>query len=508
VNSDAVSAREMFCEVRNGHSHTCVLCWCHPHHYNNVALFVQYFLFANDLIKASELNVDAMFGTTESFSLAVTSYAVDNNLTWPFVTMPDWELKTNQARRTTGLETICLTPIVADDQTKEWETYSQEHTQWLKQGLQIQGRSPSPQSPEISPEIYRLVIEGSPPDYHLPVHQIGPAPDILSIVNMDIIAYSTFQRAVQDSMEERTALLSEITSVEDFYERAYTWYKGDILEDYGAGIDSEQRKLYTEIDQKVEEKYVPHSYIMQPVFETFDKDAKIVALIIGIIPWQKYFQNLLPDGVNGFVIDVKDSCGAEITYLINGEDAILLGVGDLHDPSYDYLKVSHTFAKFGGVDAIAHELDAALQDHFHDHCYYVFDVYPSAQLENGYLSNKPAIYTSVVVLVFFFTAMVFIMYDYLVTRRQSLVLTAAARTQALVSSLFPKSVQQRILEDANEHALNEQRINRTYGFRAKSQLKEFLEDDAEHAAHSMPLFNTRPIADLFPVSLSRVRWRI
>jgi hypothetical protein len=457
-------------------------------------------LFANDLIKASELNVEAMFGTMEAFSLAATSYALDNNLTWPFVTVPDWELRTNQARHSTGLESIALTPLVYEPQLKEWEAYSQQNIDWLDQGLRIQGRYPSSNGPQVSPEVYRLNVEGEPPNFYMPVFEIGPAPDILSIINMDTLAYTTFQRSFDDSLDLRKPLLSEITSVSEFFERAYTWYEGDLSAEYDIAQRTESRKLIFE-NATTGEEYVPHSYIMQPVFESFEKDAKVVAMLIGIIPWHTYFRNLLPDGVKGFVVDVKDSCGSEITYRIDGENATLMGAGDLHDPNYDYLNVSRSFAEFSGIaNAEDYKLLNEEEDHHHSHCFYTLNVYPSSELENTYISNKPAIYSSVVVLVFFFTAMVFIMYDYLVTRRQTVVLSAAARTQALVSSLFPKSVQQRMLEDANEHALNELNINRTYGFRAKSQLKEFLEDDGDHNSTNMQIFSTRPIADLFPVS--------
>ena len=86
----------------------------------------------------------------------------------------------------------------------------------------------------------------------------------------------------------------------------------------------------------------------------------------------------------------------------------------------------------------------------------------------------------------------------MVTRRQTFVTSAAQRTQALVSSLFPHNVQERILEDAQDQARLEQSAANAFGgFRAKNQLKNFLAHDAEEN-EAAPHFATRPIADLFP----------
>jgi class 3 adenylate cyclase len=80
----------------------------------------------------------------------------------------------------------------------------------------------------------------------------------------------------------------------------------------------------------------------------------------------------------------------------------------------------------------------------------------------------------------------FFLYDRLVERRQSLVLRKATQSSAIVSSLFPKNVRDRLMQD-NE-------ADRKRNFMApKSRLKNFLGGDVE--GHDD---GARAIADLFP----------
>ena len=142
------------------------------------------------------------------------------------------------------------------------------------------------------------------------------------------------------------------------------------------------------------------------------------------------------------------------------------------------------------------------------HCHYSVHIYASDALRDTYETSKPLLYAFVVLLVFVFTAGVFLIYDYSVQRRQSIVLATAQRTTAIVSSLFPKSVQERLLKDAEEHGKLTTGHGKKTGlsFGAKSKLKDFLgenrdgdpENDNGKAENSTSIHGSAPIADLFP----------
>jgi hypothetical protein len=137
-------------------------------------------------------------------------------------------------------------------------------------------------------------------------------------------------------------------------------------------------------------------------------------------------------------------------------------------------------------------------------CGYTITFYPTEDFKQVYYTNKPVVYSTLVVMVFLFTTVVFMAYDLMIYRRQAKLVFTAERTKAIVSSLFPKEVHDRILAEAEAQAFKEEAAKRTFGFAPKAQLKEFLADGAaqEHSGDS--IFKTKPIADLFPSTVSEL----
>jgi class 3 adenylate cyclase len=76
-------------------------------------------------------------------------------------------------------------------------------------------------------------------------------------------------------------------------------------------------------------------------------------------------------------------------------------------------------------------------------------------------------------------------------------MATALRTNAIVSSLFPSNVRDRILKDAEEQVEREMNTKSSF-VHAKHRLKSFLEDEPDDARKSTDAFSTKPIADLFP----------
>jgi class 3 adenylate cyclase len=114
-------------------------------------------------------------------------------------------------------------------------------------------------------------------------------------------------------------------------------------------------------------------------------------------------------------------------------------------------------------------------------------VYPSQTYYEDYETNTPIVVTFAVAMVFVFTVLMFLVYDRLVESRQRLVLNRAEQTSAIVSSLFPKNVRDRLMqvesEDRNEGGTFMSPNNR---------LKSFLNDGDKKDS------GLQPIADLFP----------
>lgn len=72
-----------------------------------------------------------------------------------------------------------------------------------------------------------------------------------------------------------------------------------------------------------------------PIFDSFGQDREVVAVLHAIIHWRAYLRKLLPSNVMGVVAVLQNSCDGYFSYEINGQDAAVLGFGDLHDPKFN-----------------------------------------------------------------------------------------------------------------------------------------------------------------------------
>jgi hypothetical protein len=155
----------------------------------------------------------------------------------------------------------------------------------------------------------------------------------------------------------------------------------------------------------------------------------------------------------------------------------------LHQPSFDSFEVLTDFLEKGKFD------DGTRNGlSFHDgDCHYTLSIYPSQVFKDKYSTSTPAILTFAVAAIFTFAIIMFFVYDNLVERRQKLILSKAAQSTAIVSSLFPKNVRDRLMQTTNETDTSGHQVA-IRNPRLKSLLGEAQGNEA----------NSQPIADLFP----------
>lgn len=93
------------------------------------------------------------------------------------------------------------------------------------------------------------------------------------------------------------------------------------------------------------QKYVgdPVSNVFVPYFDSLNQDRNVVGFMSILVRWGLYFENILPHNHDKIVVVLENTCTGSYTYRINGSNVTYLGVGDLHDPSYNYLKKSTTY---------------------------------------------------------------------------------------------------------------------------------------------------------------------
>ena len=208
--------------------------------------------------------------------------------------------------------------------------------------------------------------------------------------------------------------------------------------------------------------------------------------------WRGLFLNLLPNNAKGIIAVFGNTCNQTFTYKIDGASAEYLGVGDLHDPRYDYMEQSATLideVESRGTNTFARVPLVG------DHCEYTLTVYPSQAMKDEYVTPKPIVFTVVVVAIFLFTAALFLAYDWFVEHRQRLVMRKALQSGAIVSSLFPKAIQDRLMERQKEEQNKGKGDKNTY-LSQTGRVKSFLNQEGDE--DGQPLIDEKPIADLFP----------
>jgi class 3 adenylate cyclase len=240
-----------------------------------------------------------------------------------------------------------------------------------------------------------------------------------------------------------------------------------------------------------------YSLLLQPVYRDLDEDgaSEIVGYFKAELPWKTYFQSLLPDGKKGIMVVVENTCGQTITYVLDGPKATFVGNGDHHDPAFDDMGAEEGFDPLALFDEPGFETSG---------CEYTIKIYPSQEYRQEFENNKPFLYTAIGVMVILVSAVVFLIYDWFVRKRQDRLVTSAKRSNALVDSLFPANVRDRLLgkdestkETAAGIAIGRKLLRNP--FRSSIEAPKGSADG--HDAENPPLIRlTKPIADLFPTA--------
>lgn len=173
------------------------------------------------------------------------------------------------------------------------------------------------------------------------------------------------------------------------------------------------------------------------------------------------------------------------------------------------------------------EVTFSLSDHLNNetkyedgHCTYTFSVYPSTEMSASWKTPLSFVFALASAVAFGVTAILFSVYDRKVNIQNKTVIGIAARSNKLVSSLFPSTVRDRLLagqHDETEHGmmggshhhLRHGSIGNGGGGMGggadmqgtQTRIKDFLANDTpssmemEHTNDFM--YKTKPIADLF-----------
>lgn len=183
----------------------------------------------------------------------------------------------------------------------------------------------------------------------------------------------------------------------------------------------------------------PAVNIFYPIFSGLNDDRTVVAVLSLTTKWDSFLLPSLPPDPNGLIVTLHNKCNQSFSFDVTGTEVNYLGKGFHHEAEYEeYEKefvLTYNNPGFTGIPMA------------NQYCTYTVSVYPSCQMREQFNSGTPLVYTAAVAVVFLFTIFVFTSYDYLVQRRQNHLVESATKSNAIISSLFPKIVRDRLLDD-------------------------------------------------------------
>mmetsp|Transcript_20229 Transcript_20229/g.43726 ORF Transcript_20229/g.43726 Transcript_20229/m.43726 type:complete len:1181 (+) Transcript_20229:158-3700(+) len=430
----------------------------------------QYKFDAEDVLGISKTHAARLVNTMMSTSILVTSFSNFGGDSFPNLTIPDWEAFASQALFVTGGLSMAYSPTVTEDNRVGFETYAVENRGWIAESFEFRGEDYEPVT--ISEYIYRKTsrnnIPEAPPGPYSPLWMLSPPPKDYSVILFNLFNQPTYKRLARFCSFTKETAISEVINTE------------------------------TLLGSSAPQGEDPQSIMMTPIFKHLENQT-IVGYLTMVIPWVIFFDDILSDKDSVLDCVLRSSCGESFTYRVQGGmDPVYRGEGDLHQTNYNRLRRSSDFLGYQGNLVGVTGLE--------DHCQYTIDLYPTSQMEDSYTTNRPIIFTVIVLGIFFFASTVFALYDIFVMRRQRVVQDTALRAMSIVTSLFPGNVADQLARDKLEQDRKATETKKMARRRKQAMNSNFF-GDQDHSNDPYAddeeddddiLIESKPIADLFP----------
>lgn len=392
--------------------------------------------------------------------------ASEDDSSWPYITLGNFEAMAKKWRKSSGIELMSFLPLVSGEQLATWGNYSVESQDWIDQSFEIDGTI-RPNNESIPSQVYRVQatqntverVNESGINFAAPVWQLSPPPVDPSMINFNAMSVSWLQAPFETINDTKAWVMSFAFNVSN-----------NTLNATGAALQSS---------------------VLSPIFEKEnDNSSDLVGFIWSRLPWERYLDHSVPLRTNGIVCVLQSSCLNESqTYEIQEGTAIFIGSGDQHDEDFDYYV--YTFPVNGN--------QPGLSDTSNDMgiCTYWFHVYPSPTFADTFLSSSALTAALWMALLFFLVVLSFYVYEYYARQRNDKIIGIAVSRSSILATLFPANVRERMYAEQEDS-----KYNKLYTNALPEQMRGLLpgtnvtkglgsaEDDEDE------IFKTRPIADL------------
>jgi hypothetical protein len=282
-----------------------------------------YYSFASTVGDAVKVHAHNLFSTMRSCSNSISGAAIATNSDFPFVTVPTYEILGESVRQQLGAEALIFNPKVEASDLARWQEYATANQGWYEESKRLAVASsggslvPSDYAPgNPSAVIYDAFIDengnlaarqpADPPFF--PIWQFSPPPFTPDPIKANIASRPDYAAALKAVEIVREGVLGETAT--------------DPNPLASAALKTEEHEAFHDafVTSNTESAFArPHGKFIQPIFrEIYNDTSEIVGTVQAMIAWDRYFANLLPDGVKGITCVLKNTCGGSFTYHLDG----------------------------------------------------------------------------------------------------------------------------------------------------------------------------------------------
>ena len=86
---------------------------------------------AKEILVSSQSQARNIFKTIRGMSTTITSFAIYNQKTWPFVTIPHYRQREKEVFDSSAASYIWFSPIVPQESRLAWEEWSANNQEWI-----------------------------------------------------------------------------------------------------------------------------------------------------------------------------------------------------------------------------------------------------------------------------------------------------------------------------------------------------------------------------------------
>lgn len=385
----------------------------------------------------------AAFGTSASFSsfvLESQSSTADGPLEWPLVTIPNFEHQTLAMLATPDVVEVNMSPLFDVSLQAQFETYAivaqqvacanEDECDIVRTIYNADGSFAG----EYDSSVGDAGASLSPIWQYAPINMTEPVNLLLNQLSDPIQAYAL------------TVMRSKNASVwSDFY----FVHRGD-----------EQK----EADGMV--LTAPYVYMFYPIFDDFRQTN-----LVGSLSLRMEFTSLLSSAIPFALAEemtlVVQACKDAMAFVL-GVDKVVTFTGSIDSDTVNNMKKSAQTSLLEFPTAFAYgEFEDGIKATVEDDtsiCPFQLIILPSLAVaeigenqtpgaNDDSSSNRAIGLTSLVAAIFFVITVIFLIYDWLVERRQSVVVNIATKSTAIVENLFPAQVRDRMLQNIEENKM-------------------------------------------------------